>query len=121
MEILIFMLFMHIVDDYYLQGWLASGKQKAWWRSQQNYSDKYKFDYIAALIMHSFSWTFCIMLPVFYVSDFNADALFYFVFFTNTVIHATTDDLKANRGKINLIQDQTIHILQVIATFCMLV
>ena len=25
------MIFCHIIDDYYLQGWLASAKQKIWW------------------------------------------------------------------------------------------
>lgn len=25
------MLYLHIVDDYYLQGFLASAKQKEWW------------------------------------------------------------------------------------------
>ena len=59
--ILILMLFAHIVDDYYLQGWLASAKQKKWW--EKNAPDKlYKFDYIMALFMHSFSWTFMIMI-----------------------------------------------------------
>lgn len=29
--LLLCMLFCHIVDDYYLQGWLASAKQKSWW------------------------------------------------------------------------------------------
>lgn len=29
--LLLTMLFCHIVDDYYLQGWLASAKQKSWW------------------------------------------------------------------------------------------
>ena len=24
------MIFCHVVDDYYLQGWLASAKQKKW-------------------------------------------------------------------------------------------
>ena len=28
--ILFTMIFCHIVDDYYLQGWLASAKQKTW-------------------------------------------------------------------------------------------
>ena len=28
--ILILMFFAHLVDDYYLQGWLASAKQKKW-------------------------------------------------------------------------------------------
>lgn len=26
------MIFCHIIDDYNLQGWLASAKQKEWWK-----------------------------------------------------------------------------------------
>lgn len=29
--LLLLMIFLHIVDDYYLQGILASMKQKEWW------------------------------------------------------------------------------------------
>ena len=59
--LLLTMLFCHIVDDYYLQGWLASAKQKSWW--EKNAPDKlYKNDYIMALCEHAFSWTFMIML-----------------------------------------------------------
>ena len=60
--VFLWMIFFHIVDDYYLQGWLASAKQKSYW--EQNAPDEmYKKDYIWALIMHSFSWAFMIMLP----------------------------------------------------------
>ena len=46
--LLISMLFCHIVDDYYLQGWLASAKQRKWWK--QNAPDNlYKYDYIMAM------------------------------------------------------------------------
>ena len=42
--VIILMIFCHIVDDYYLQGWLASAKQKQWWKD--NAPDKlYRFDY----------------------------------------------------------------------------
>ena len=42
--LLIFMLFAHIVNDYYLQGWLASAKTKNWWK--KNAPDKlYSKDY----------------------------------------------------------------------------
>lgn len=59
------MLFCHIVDDYYLQGILASMKQKKWW--QENAPDKlYEYDYLIALLMHGFSWAFMIMLPIAY-------------------------------------------------------
>lgn len=47
------MLFCHIIDDYVLQGWLATGKQKDWWKT--NAPDKlYKYDYIMALAEHAF-------------------------------------------------------------------
>ena len=42
------MLFCHIVDDYYLQGWLASAKQKGWWRKNSP-ELLYKNDYVMAL------------------------------------------------------------------------
>lgn len=69
--ILVSIIFCHIVDDYYLQGWLASAKQKSWW--EKNAPDKlYRYDYIVALFMHSFSWSFMIMLvPTVYVVLFG--------------------------------------------------
>ena len=61
--ILLFMVMMHIVDDYYLQGILAKMKQKSWW--EENAPNKlYRKDYLMALFMHSFSWAFSIMLPL---------------------------------------------------------
>lgn len=115
---LITMIFFHIVDDYYLQGWLASAKQKSWW--EQNAPEPlYKYDYIAALFMHSFSWAFVVMLvPTVYVIIFGG-TLYPLLFLGNLFIHMFVDDLKANKKKINLIQDQSIHLLQIIWTwFC---
>lgn len=118
--IFLLMIFCHIVDDYYLQGWLASAKQKKYW--EENAPDKmYKHDYIWALIMHSFSWTFMIMLPVAFFMGFYINFGFIMMLIWNVIIHAVTDDAKANRKKINLIQDQMVHILQIIATFLCLV
>ena len=51
--LLIGMLFFHIVDDYYLQGFLASAKQKSWWE-KNNPNPLYKNDYIIALVEHAF-------------------------------------------------------------------
>ena len=114
------MIFCHIVDDYYLQGWLASAKQKKYW--EENAPEKmYKHDYIWALIMHSFSWAFMIMLPVAFFMNFNINVAFLTIFICNILIHAVTDDLKANRKRINLIQDQLTHIWQIILTFVFLV
>ena len=118
--IFLLMIFCHIVDDYYLQGWLASAKQKKYW--EENAPDKmYKHDYIWALIMHSFSWAFMIMLPVAFFMNFNINFEFVMLFVWNVFLHSITDNEKANRKKINLIQDQMVHILQIIATFLCLV
>ena len=119
MFVLLSMIFCHIVDDYYLQGWLASAKQKSWW--EKNAPDKlYKNDYIMALIMHSMSWSFMIMLPLAVYNSFNVGWSFTVIFIINALIHGIVDNLKANVKKINLIQDQMIHIIQIILTFVIL-
>lgn len=113
--ILLFMIFFHIVDDYYLQGVLANMKQKSWWKKQEGYSENYKNDYLVALITHSFSWSFMIMIPYIFIG-----ASQYVVLFSigiNALIHGIVDDLKANKKKINLIQDQTIHAFQIFITW----
>lgn len=115
--ILLSMLFMHIVDDYYLQGILASMKQKSWWKKQESYKDLYKYDYIVALIMHSFSWAFMVMMPIAFTMSFTITVGFAIVFLINAVVHCIVDNLKANKMKINLIADQSIHVAQIVATF----
>lgn len=113
--IVLLMIFCHIVDDYYLQGWLASAKQKKYWK--ENASEKmYQYDYIWALIMHSFSWSFMIMLPIAFINDFDLTVSFLVLFIFNVIVHAVTDDLKANKKKINLWGDQLIHICQIVLT-----
>lgn len=113
--IILAMIFCHIVDDYYLQGWLASAKQKKWW--EENAPQKlYNHDYIMALIMHSMSWSFMIMLPIAISMSFNVSILFVIVFIFNAVIHALVDNLKANKLQISLITDQLIHLLQIFVT-----
>ena len=120
--LLIVMIFLHIVDDYYLQGWLASAKQKSYW--EQNAPDKlYKHDYIMALFMHSFSWAFMIMLvPSVYTlitttNINNASLAITLVFLTNLCIHMVVDNSKANLKKINLVQDQLNHLAQILITW----
>lgn len=122
MNVLIFvsMLFLHIVDDYYLQGILAQMKQKIWW--EKNAPDAlYKNDYIIALIEHAFSWSFMIMLPIMISmiinNDYSKIVRYIILLVINWLIHTIVDDLKANKFKINLIQDQLTHILQIIITF----
>ena len=115
--ILFWMIMMHIVDDYYLQGILASMKQKGWWKKQESYKEFYKYDYIVALIMHSFSWAFMVMMPMAFAMSFSVTIGFAVTLLANAAIHCIVDDLKANKKKINLVHDQSIHAAQIIVTF----
>jgi len=118
--LLLLMIFCHIVDDFYLQGILASMKQKDWWKA--NYPQElYKSDYIIALITHSFSWTFMIMLPMVAYYRFKISKLFIFVFALNMILHSITDDRKANKKTINLWEDQIIHLWQIVTTFATMI
>ena len=59
----------------------------------------YKYDYIAALFMHSFSWTFMIMLvPTIYIVVCGG-TWSPIVFIANLVVHMIVDDMKANKRK----------------------
>lgn len=117
------MLFCHIVDDYYLQGILASMKQKLWWKKHAP-DPLYKYDYIMALCEHVFSWVFMIFLPLFIGHFFGIqlnESIIIGLFSFNWGIHVIVDNLKANQLKINLIQDQLIHICQIIITGILLI
>lgn len=113
--VLIIMFFAHIVDDYYLQGVLAQMKQKKWWEyTYKNLDDKYKKDYIMALATHAFSWAFVISIPL-VIYNYNRAIIVFIII--NTIIHSIIDDLKANKLKINLITDQSLHFIQIITTW----
>ena len=119
--LLLTMIFCHIIDDYYLQGFLASAKQKSWWE-QEYPNNLYRHDYIMALAEHAFSWSFMIHLPLlisFIMMDLSLYNLFV-SYFINWIIHMVVDDLKANKLKINLIQDQLIHLQQIMITWLIL-
>ena len=110
------MVFCHIIDDFYLQGILASMKQKKWWQPVP----LYKHDYKIALFLHGFSWSFMINLPIaIYILCTRPMALILlpisYVF--NMIIHALVDNIKANEYSISLVQDQLCHIVQIIVTW----
>ena len=120
--VFVFMVFAHIIDDYYLQGILASMKQKSWW--EKNAPDKlYRNDWVMALVEHALSWSISISIPMiayaFYLK-LNMDNFSSFLLAEiaiNTNIHSIVDNFKANLHKINLIQDQLIHIAQLLITY----
>lgn len=118
--LLLLMLWLHLIDDYYLQGVLAKLKQRVWW--QENAPNKlYKHDYKVALLEHSFSWTCSIMLPIIFVYLFRLlDVHFGCIitcFITNMGLHAYVDNAKANEMRISLLTDQAIHIVQILFTW----
>lgn len=114
--ILFFMIFLHIVDDFYLQGILATLKQKDWWNTNAP-QDMYSNDYIVALLCHAFSWSFMIMIPVFLSESFSMSYTSVAWCLLNVFIHAYVDNAKANVKSINLIQDQFIHFCQIFITW----
>ena len=118
--VLLWMVFNHVFDDYHLQGILANMKQKSWWQENAP-QDMYKYDYIVALLMHSISWAFLIMLPIVVWNGFATNIGFEWAFIFNVAIHALVDDLKANKHRINLITDQSLHIMQIMITYEMFI
>ena len=118
--ILFAMIFCHLIDDYKLQGILAQMKQKSWWRKQTD-NQLYKNDYKIALIEHAFSWSFTTTLPLLYIAitqDNNILIWMLIIFYIiNTIIHAFIDNQKANAHTINLVDDQVIHLFQILYTW----
>lgn len=115
--IFIFMIFCHIIDDFVLQApCLSNLKQKSWWKKNIP-DDMYKNDYKVALVVHSLSWSFMIMLPIaiYYKFDIGMDFLIQMI--GNAIIHGFVDDIKANKYKITLYTDQMVHMIQIILTF----
>lgn len=112
-KLFILSILLHIIDDFVLQPvCLSKLKQKKIWVEHENYSDKYKNDYKMALFIHSLSWSIMIMFPLLLL---NTNIFFLSgILLLNIVIHYIVDNEKANNFKINLIQDQIIHFVQII-------
>ena len=116
-KILLLMLLLHIVDDFVLQPvCLSKLKQMEWWKKQDEYCEKYKNDYKMALFMHSLSWSLMISLPLMFMANISDLWLTCAVIF-NMAIYFIVDDFKANRHKINLVQDQIIHLMHIVLTW----
>ena len=126
--VLILMLFFHVIDDFCLQQVLAKLKQKKFWL--ENYPQElYKDDYIIALIIHAFEWSVMIHLPIVVYLLFDCHDVFLSsprfnifigLFIGQIFIHAIVDNLKANYLKISLLDDQVIHLTQIVISWCIL-
>ena len=116
-KIVLFMILFHIIDDFVLQPVsLSNLKQKKWWEKQEGYSDKYKDDYKVALAIHSISWSIMIHVPLVIMFPSLGQLALLISFIVNAVIHYYIDDLKANKLKINLFEDQMVHFWQICTT-----
>ena len=118
--VLVFMILCHIIADYNLQGWLASAKQFEWWKKQDGYNDFYKNDYKMALFMHSLSWSIMIHLPIIVFYNFNINFYILLSIISNCLLHYVIDDAKANWKLINLVQDQILHLIQILIYWAIL-
>ena len=117
-KVFLLMILLHVIDDFHLQGILASMKQKEWWKKQKRYKDLYKYDYITALMIHSLSWSIFISIPFWFFPI--QPCLISIAIIVNTIIHYYVDDLKCNKLKISLSTDQCIHFLQIFFTWLIL-
>ena len=110
------MIFLHIIADFNLQGILANMKQKKWWDEQTD-NELYKNDYIVALIIHGFSWSFMVHLPIIVAvalcDEYLNVACLLISLLAHAAIHAGVDHDKANRHILNLVADQFLHLVQV--------
>ena len=132
--ILIAMILLHIIEDFHLQGILATMKQKSWWEHEliktHKYTEKtwnkYKYDYVISLIVHSLENSIFIVLPIIidqliYTFTTNPNNSYFIMWIAyilfNTIVHSYIDDLKCNKLKINLITDQLLHFITIIWLF----
>ena len=109
---LILMILLHIIDDFVLQTKsLANLKQKKWWKKQKLENPiQYKDDYLCALFIHGLSWSAMVHIPFLFV--YYNDLTLIVSFISQAIIHAIIDNKKANKGEINLIEDQAMHLVQ---------
>ena len=118
------MFFCHLIDDFVLQDKFTYLKQKSWWektcRDEGLSIEKYGKDYAIALFEHSLEWSIAIILPIIFILDVSGWILLCSVVI-NTIIHYIVDNAKANQLRLNLIQDQLIHFIQIIISWLIMV
>ena len=127
-KVFLLMVLCHIIDDFVLQPiCLSNLKQKSYWNDLiREYTangintKKYSNDYYAGLIVHGLSWSIMIMLPIMFMLPISGLLLIGCIII-NMIVHAYVDDLKANKYKINLIEDQLTHLLQIWVTFIIVI
>lgn len=108
--LMLMMVLLHVIEDFHMQGIMASMKQKTFW---QEYSKMYANDWMPVILLHGMEWATMVALPCILASWFDVSAWFVLTVVAMGVAHAYVDHLKANSLRINLIQDQIVHIIQI--------
>lgn len=108
--LLLLMILCHIVEDFHIQGVMANMKQKSFWKP---YGEKYARDWKPVIILHGMEWAILTSMPCLVASWFDVPLWFILVIVAMGLLHAYIDHLKANVGNINLIIDQTFHLIQI--------
>ena len=112
-------LLLHFIADFTLQGCLANLKQKNWWISECKKYEidfaKYKHDYICGLICHALYWTLITFSPIIFFTNLH-DMVITAIIVGNMCFHAIIDHVKANKFCINLVEDQILHLGQIMLT-----
>ena len=117
--VFLLMILLHIIDDFVLQSAsLVKLKQESFWKNDPVGKDPlYKNDYKVALAVHGLSWSIMIHLPLIFLQFWHDyPYMEWFLFgsvILHAVLHALIDNLKANFHKINLVQDQWYHFVQI--------
>ena len=99
-----------------------SVKQKEFWKrntSEEDYNKLYKHDYFAALVIHGLSWSIMIHLPFLLIGHYHSALVACFIM-CQCILHSYIDNEKANKKKINLIEDQAMHFAQIVISWCLL-
>ena len=97
----------------------AAGDNESLNKQLSDLQTKYNDDYKIAMLLHSFSWSVITFMPVFIMyrghlglGDWQAGV----IIGVNSMIHYWIDDKKCNWRSINLVQDQILHLLQILLT-----
>lgn len=116
----IFMIFAHIVADFYIHGVVNSAMSKDWWlRNQPGIRNRY--DYIVFVVLHSIFWTFSILFPIAYKLNFAFSWFYTIAFVLNAVLHGFADNIRINHKEINLIVQEIVHLWQITLTYLLFV
>lgn len=112
------MLFCHAIEDFHVQGILANLKQAKWWNKYFEDFEPYNKDYIIALLIHGFEWSFFVHIPLMWFIGFTPAVCI--SLFVNALLHSYIDDLKCNKEVTNLKQDQILHIVQIVISLAII-